>query len=43
MDGPRPRYQSRLEPLHEIVEILGPAWDAETDPEPVPRWPARWR
>jgi tetratricopeptide (TPR) repeat protein len=30
-DGPRPRYQSRLEPLHEIVEILGPAWDAETD------------
>jgi tetratricopeptide (TPR) repeat protein len=31
MDGPRPQYQSRLEPLHEIVEILGPAWDAETD------------
>ena len=24
MDGPRPRYQSRLEPLHEVVEILGP-------------------
>jgi tetratricopeptide (TPR) repeat protein len=33
MDGPRPRYQSRMEPLHEIVEILGPAWDAETDPQ----------
>jgi tetratricopeptide (TPR) repeat protein len=32
MDGPRPEYQSRLEPLHELVEILGPAWDAETDP-----------
>ncbi len=31
MAGPRPQYQSRLEPLHEIVEILGPAWDAETD------------
>jgi tetratricopeptide (TPR) repeat protein len=32
MNGPRPRYESRLEPLHDIVEILGPAWDAETDP-----------
>ena len=32
MDGPRPPYQSRLEPLHELVEILGPAWDAETEP-----------
>ncbi len=32
MDGPRPRFQSRMEPLHEVVEILGPAWDAETDP-----------
>jgi tetratricopeptide (TPR) repeat protein len=31
MDGPRPRYQSRMEPLHELVAILGPAWDAETD------------
>ena len=30
-DGPRPRFQSRLEPLHEIVAILGPAWDAEID------------
>jgi hypothetical protein len=33
MDGPRPLYQSRLEPLHEVVEVLGPAWDAESDPE----------
>ncbi len=32
MDGPPPRYQSRMEPLYEIVEVLGPAWDAETDP-----------
>jgi len=32
VDGPRPRYQSRLEPLHELVEILSPAWDRETDP-----------
>jgi hypothetical protein len=31
MDGPRPRFQSRLEPLHDIVEILRPAWDTETD------------
>src|SRR5262249_1473304 len=32
MGGPRPRFQARLEPLHEVVEILGPVWDAETDP-----------
>src|SRR5262249_46326731 len=32
MDGPRPQSQSRLEPLHDVVEVLGPAWDAETDP-----------
>jgi len=31
MDGPRPRYQSRLEPLHEIVELLGPVWKDESD------------
>jgi tetratricopeptide (TPR) repeat protein len=31
MKGPRPQYQSRLEPLHEIVEILGPVWVAEID------------
>jgi hypothetical protein len=33
VDGPRPRYQSRLAPLFELVEILSPAWDKETDPE----------
>jgi hypothetical protein len=33
MAGPRPQYQSRLEPLHDMVEILGPAWDRETSPE----------
>jgi tetratricopeptide (TPR) repeat protein len=33
VDGPRPRYQSRLAPLYELVEILSPAWDKETDPE----------
>jgi tetratricopeptide (TPR) repeat protein len=32
MDGPRPRFESRLEPLYDVVEILGPAWDVETDP-----------
>ena len=39
MDGPRPLYQSRLEPLHDIVEILGPAWDAEADPALERPWP----
>jgi tetratricopeptide (TPR) repeat protein len=33
MDGPRPQYESRLEPLHDVVEILGPVWESETDPE----------
>ena len=33
VDGPRPRYQSRLAPLYELVETLSPAWDKETDPE----------
>jgi hypothetical protein len=33
VDGPRPRYQSRLSPLYELVETLSPAWDKETDPE----------
>jgi tetratricopeptide (TPR) repeat protein len=32
MNGPRPRYQSRMEPLHDVVEILGPVWNAESDP-----------
>ncbi len=35
MDGPRPRFQSRLEPLHDLVEILGPAWETETDPSVI--------
>jgi tetratricopeptide (TPR) repeat protein len=34
MNGPRPRFESRLEPLHDIAEVLGPAWDAAAnDPE----------
>ncbi len=33
IDGPRPRYQSRLEPLHDLAETLGPVWWAESDPE----------
>jgi tetratricopeptide (TPR) repeat protein len=33
MAGPRPQYQSRLEPLHDIVESLGPVWDKEVSPE----------
>jgi tetratricopeptide (TPR) repeat protein len=32
MDGTPPRYRSRLEPLHDVVEALGPAWDRATDP-----------
>ena len=35
MGGPRPRFQSRLEPLHDVVEILGPAWEAENDPDVI--------
>jgi hypothetical protein len=31
MEGARPRYQSRLEPLHDVAEILGRAWDAGSD------------
>ena len=34
-EGPRPRFQSRLEPLHEVVEILGPAWESEDDPSVI--------
>ena len=34
MAGPRPEYQSRLEPLHDVVTILNPAWDAAvSDPD----------
>ena len=32
MEGPRPEYGSRLEPLHEVVERLGPVWNSEPDP-----------
>jgi tetratricopeptide (TPR) repeat protein len=31
MKGERPRYQSRLEPLHDLSEILGPVWEREAD------------
>jgi tetratricopeptide (TPR) repeat protein len=31
MEGKRPRFQSRLEPLHDVAATLGPVWDAETD------------
>ncbi|HEV3167652.1 MAG TPA: tetratricopeptide repeat protein, partial [Isosphaeraceae bacterium] len=30
--GPRPEFGSKLEPLYEVVEQLGPAWERETDP-----------
>ena len=33
MAGPRPKYESRLEPLHDVVAILGPAWDRENSDE----------
>ena len=33
MKGPRPEYQSRLEPLHELSERLGPVWEDEADDE----------
>ena len=31
MKGPRPRFQSRLEPLHELAATLGQAWEQEAD------------
>ena len=31
MKGERPRFQSRLEPLHELAETLGPVWEREPD------------
>jgi tetratricopeptide (TPR) repeat protein len=31
--GPRPEFGSRLEPLHELVEKLGGAWDGEEFPK----------
>jgi hypothetical protein len=33
MNGERPKYQSRLEPLHELAETLGPVWERETEAE----------
>jgi tetratricopeptide (TPR) repeat protein len=33
MRGERPRYQSRLEPLHDLAEVLGPVWEREADPD----------
>jgi tetratricopeptide (TPR) repeat protein len=34
MAGPRPLYQSRLEPLHDVVATLGPVWQAaEAEPD----------
>jgi len=30
MKGPRPRFQSRLEPLHDLATTLGPIWEQET-------------
>ena len=33
MKGERPKFQSRLEPLHDLSEILGPVWEREPDPE----------
>jgi hypothetical protein len=31
MKGERPRYESRLEPLHDLAQMLGPVWERETD------------
>ncbi len=43
MDGPRPRYQSRMEPLHEIVEILGQPGMQKPNRPPAPHWRERWK
>jgi hypothetical protein len=32
VERPRPESVSRLEPLHGVVERLGPAWETEIDP-----------
>jgi tetratricopeptide (TPR) repeat protein len=32
LKGPAPETGTRLDPLHEVVEQLGPAWERETDP-----------
>ncbi|MGC8639615.1 MAG: multiheme c-type cytochrome [Isosphaeraceae bacterium] len=31
MKGERPRFESRLEPLHDLAALLGPVWERETD------------
>lgn len=31
MKGQRPRFESRLEPLHDLSVLLGPVWERETD------------
>jgi tetratricopeptide (TPR) repeat protein len=31
-DAPRPESTSRLEPLYDVVERLGPVWERESDP-----------
>jgi tetratricopeptide (TPR) repeat protein len=33
MEGRRPKFESRLEPLHDLAELLGPVWEQETDPD----------
>jgi tetratricopeptide (TPR) repeat protein len=32
VNGPRPAFGSKLDPLYEIVERVGRAWDSETEP-----------
>ena len=42
--GPRPEFGSRLEPLHEVVEPLGPASASRDRPAASgPRWPGALR
>jgi tetratricopeptide (TPR) repeat protein len=31
MNGPKPEFRSRLEPLYEVVEKVGPLWQVEPD------------
>ncbi|MBX6312271.1 MAG: tetratricopeptide repeat protein [Isosphaeraceae bacterium] len=33
LQGPRPEFGSRLSPLLEVVEKVGPAWERESDPD----------
>ena len=32
VERPRPEFGSRLDPLHEVIQQLGPVWENETDP-----------